>query len=165
MNATVATVDLVFKAAGPMRLDRILRAYLAAATLRVPADAARAGVHVSVPRAACGDLPPVRRGDRAVIARGRAANPEHRELPVLGLLRVRGDGPGDLRRRRAVSRSSATGLLKLKRALPARRGAYLIAKMAMAMAFAALAVGTVTIAALAAGRYQLRPAQLAIMLS
>jgi ABC-2 type transport system permease protein len=55
------------------------------------------------------------------------------------------------------------GLLKLKRAQPAPGGAYLIAKMTMAMVFAALAMGTVLVAALFAGRITLSASQLAIM--
>jgi ABC-2 type transport system permease protein len=43
-------------------------------------------------------------------------------------------------------------LLKLKRALPLPSGSYLIAKILMSLAFAAISVGLVTIAALFAGR-------------
>jgi ABC-2 type transport system permease protein len=49
----------------------------------------------------------------------------------------------------AVERDA--GLLKLKRALPAPTGAYLIAKLLMAIVFAALAVGSVIAMALATG--------------
>jgi ABC-2 type transport system permease protein len=48
-------------------------------------------------------------------------------------------------------------LLKLKRAMPLPPGSYLIAKMLMSLAFAAIAVGLVTIAALAAGKLTLTP--------
>ena len=44
------------------------------------------------------------------------------------------------------------GLLKLKRAQPVPAGAHLFAKMAMSMVFAALAAGSVAIAAVMAGR-------------
>ena len=53
--------------------------------------------------------------------------------------------------------------LRLKRALPAPGGAYLAAKMAVAVIFAALAMGTMLIAALAAGSVSLSAGQLAII--
>jgi ABC-2 type transport system permease protein len=56
-------------------------------------------------------------------------------------------------------------LLKLKRALPLPAGSYLIAKILMSVAFAALAVGTVTIAALAVGKITLSAGQLVTMLA
>ena len=52
------------------------------------------------------------------------------------------------------------GLLKLKRALPAPGGAYLVAKMLMAMVFAALAMILMVVAALFAGKITLSAAQL-----
>ena len=55
------------------------------------------------------------------------------------------------------------GYLKLKRALPAPGGAYLIAKMAMAMVFAALAMSTLLVPALLVGKVTLSATQLAIM--
>jgi ABC-2 type transport system permease protein len=55
------------------------------------------------------------------------------------------------------------GLLRLKRALPAPTGAYLVAKTAMSLVFAAAAAGSVLAAALAAGRITLSPGQLAII--
>jgi ABC-2 type transport system permease protein len=55
------------------------------------------------------------------------------------------------------------GLLKLKRAMPVPDGAYLIAKMAMGMAFAALAMILMLVAALAASKITLSAGQLAIM--
>lgn len=55
------------------------------------------------------------------------------------------------------------GLLKLKRALPAPGGAYLIAKMTMGMVFAALAMSTMLVAAVMAGTISLSASQLAIM--
>ena len=53
----------------------------------------------------------------------------------------------------AVERDA--GLLKLKRALPAPGGAYLIAKMVMAMVFAALAMVSMLAAALLAAQITL----------
>jgi ABC-2 type transport system permease protein len=55
------------------------------------------------------------------------------------------------------------GLLKLKRALPAPPGSYLGAKMVMAMLFAAMAVSTVIIAAVMAGRITLGASELAAL--
>jgi hypothetical protein len=55
------------------------------------------------------------------------------------------------------------GLLKLKRALPAPGGAYLIAKMVMGMAFAGMAMIALVAAALVAGRISLTASQLLIM--
>ncbi|MGH8260351.1 MAG: ABC transporter permease, partial [Steroidobacteraceae bacterium] len=58
----------------------------------------------------------------------------------------------------AVERDA--GLMKLKRAQPAPTGAYLIAKMTMATLFAAIAMGTILLAALCAGRLDLSAARL-----
>jgi len=58
----------------------------------------------------------------------------------------------------AVERES--GLLKLKRALPAPTGSYLAAKMIISMAFALLAVGSVVVAALVAGQIALTAGEL-----
>ncbi|HTV80183.1 MAG TPA: ABC transporter permease [Steroidobacteraceae bacterium] len=54
-------------------------------------------------------------------------------------------------------------LLKLKRALPLPAGSYLIAKMIMSIAFAAISVGLVTIAGLAAKTLHLAPGALLAM--
>ena len=54
-------------------------------------------------------------------------------------------------------------LLKLKRALPLPPGSYLVAKMLMSIAFAALAVGTVTVMALVAGKLTLSAGALLAM--
>jgi ABC-2 type transport system permease protein len=55
------------------------------------------------------------------------------------------------------------GLLKLKRALPAPAGSYLIAKFLMAMFFAALAMCTMIIAAKSAGKISFSNLQLALL--
>jgi len=55
------------------------------------------------------------------------------------------------------------GYLKLKRAMPAPGGAYLIAKMTMAMVFAALVMSILLIAALLAGKITLSASQLVAM--
>ena len=53
-----------------------------------------------------------------------------------------------------------TGLLKLKRALPAPTGSYIAAKMIMSMGFALLAVGSVITAAVIAGQIALTAGEL-----
>jgi ABC-2 type transport system permease protein len=58
----------------------------------------------------------------------------------------------------AVERDA--GLMTLKRALPAPRGAYLISKTVMAVAFAALAMGAVLVAALLVGKISFTAVQL-----
>jgi ABC-2 type transport system permease protein len=55
------------------------------------------------------------------------------------------------------------GFLRLKRALPAPAGSYLIAKMVMAMAFAALATVMMVVAGLVAGKLTLSAGQLLVM--
>ena len=54
-----------------------------------------------------------------------------------------------------ISMERDANLLKLKRALPLPPGSYLVAKMLMSIAFAGLAVGTVTAIALVAGKLTL----------
>jgi ABC-2 type transport system permease protein len=61
----------------------------------------------------------------------------------------------------AVERDA--GFLKLKRALPAPPAAYIVAKMAMAMVFAALAMALLLAAAVGVGKISLTAAQLVIM--
>jgi len=61
-------------------------------------------------------------------------------------------GPGIFGFGVALAMERDGGLLKLKRALPLPAGAALFAKMAMAMLFAGLAVSSVAIAAIAAGK-------------
>jgi ABC-2 type transport system permease protein len=53
------------------------------------------------------------------------------------------------------------GLMRLKRAMPVPTGAYLIAKVLMAMGFAALAAGSIAVVALLAGKLTLSVAQVA----
>jgi ABC-2 type transport system permease protein len=74
-------------------------------------------------------------------------------------------GPGIFSFGIGIAMERDANLLKLKRALPLPPGSYLIAKILMAVAFAALAVGTVTIAALAVGKLTLSAGQLATMLA
>lgn len=55
------------------------------------------------------------------------------------------------------------GLLRLKQALPLPPGSYLIAKMVMSMLFAALAMASIVVTALLAGKITLSGQQIAIM--
>ncbi|HEY6554761.1 MAG TPA: ABC transporter permease [Vicinamibacteria bacterium] len=63
----------------------------------------------------------------------------------------------------ALAIEREAGLLKLKRALPAPGGAYLLAKVFMAMVFGALSVLSLIVAALLAGKISLSPLQLLVM--
>jgi ABC-2 type transport system permease protein len=63
----------------------------------------------------------------------------------------------------ALALERDAGFLKLKRALPAPGGAYLIAKMLMSMVFAALAMATMLAAAIFADTVSLSIGQLLIM--
>ena len=63
----------------------------------------------------------------------------------------------------ALALEREAGLLKLKRALPAPAGAYLIAKLMVGVVFAAVAMVTLLIAALAAGKITLTASQLLIV--
>jgi ABC-2 type transport system permease protein len=65
----------------------------------------------------------------------------------------------------ALALERDAGFLKLKRALPAPGGSYLIAKMLMAVAFAALAALTVLVAGLFAGKLTLSGGQIAIIMT
>jgi ABC-2 type transport system permease protein len=55
------------------------------------------------------------------------------------------------------------GFLRLKRALPAPDGAYLVAKIAVGVLFAALAMSSMVVAAIAAGKITLSAGQVAII--
>jgi ABC-2 type transport system permease protein len=152
MNATVAT-DLVFKAAGPMPLERILRSYLAAARyefiqmLRAPA--------FSFPFLL---MPPVLYLLFGVLIAGQSSDPVSATNPQIATYLMSGFmafgvmGPGIFGFGVGLAMERDQGLLKLKRALPVPAGAHLFAKMAMSMTFAALAAGSIAIAALVAGK-------------
>lgn len=150
MSTTVST-DLVFKPTGPMALRRILRAYFEAAryelvqTLRAPAFAfpflvMPAALYLLFGVVMAGDSPDV------------AANPQIATYLISGFMAFGVMGPGIFGFGVGLAMERDQGLLKLKRAQPLPAGAHLFAKMAMSMAFAALASGSVAIAALAAGK-------------
>jgi ABC-2 type transport system permease protein len=65
----------------------------------------------------------------------------------------------------ALAIEREAGLLKLKRALPAPGGAYLLAKVLMAMVFGAVSVLTLIVAALVAGKVSLSVPQLLVMMT
>lgn len=151
MNATVAA-QLVVRSSGPMPIGRILRAYVEAAkyeflgTLRVPAFT----------------LPFLFMPGALYLLFGvliSGAFPADENAPanlatyvMSGWCAMAAMGPGIFGFGIALAMERDGGLLKLKRALPMPAGAALFAKMAMAMLFAALAVSSVAIAALAAGK-------------
>jgi ABC-2 type transport system permease protein len=152
MNATVAT-DLVFKPAGPMPIDRILRSYLAAAryefmqTLRAPAFAFPFLVLPAVLYLLFGVLIAGQSPDSA-----SATNPQIATFLISGFCAFAVMGPGIFGFGVGLAMERDQGLLKLKRAQPVPAGAHLFAKMAMSMMFAALAAGSVAIAAVMAGK-------------
>lgn len=158
MNTTVST-DLVFKPLGPMALGRILRAYLAAAryeflqTLRAPAFAfpflvMPAALYLLFGVLISGNSPE------------EAANPEIATYVISGFMAFGVMGPGIFGFGVGLAMERDQGLLKLKRAQPLPTGAHLFAKMAMSLAFAALAAGSVAIAALMAGKVIIGAGQL-----
>ncbi len=144
------TTDLVFLPAGPMPLGRIFRAYGAAAryelvqTLRAPAFAfpflvLPVGIYLLFGVLFAGQSPE------------SAANPQIATYLLSGFCTFAVMGPGIFGFGVGLAMDRDQGLIKLKRALPLPAGAYLFAKMAMSMGFAALAAGAVVIAALVAG--------------
>lgn len=150
MNAMLST-DLVFKPTGPMALSRILLAYLETAryefvqTLRAPAFSfpflvMPAALYLLFGVMMTSDSPDV------------AANPQIATYLISGFMAFGVMGPGIFGFGVGLAMERDQGLLKLKRAQPLPAGAHLFGKMAMSMAFAALASGSVAIAALAAGK-------------
>lgn len=72
-------------------------------------------------------------------------------------------GPGLFGVGCALAMERDAGLMTLKRASPAPGGAYLAAKMAVAMVLAAVAIASIVVAALVVGKISLTPSQLLIM--
>jgi ABC-2 type transport system permease protein len=152
MTATVAT-DLVFKPAGPMPLGRIFGAYLAAAryefvqTLRAPAFSFPFLVLPAVLYALFGVLITGQSSDPAA-----AANPQVATYLISGFCAFAVMGPGIFGFGVGLAMERDQGLFKLKRAQPVPAGAHLFAKMAMSTMFAALAVISVAVVAIVAGK-------------
>jgi ABC-2 type transport system permease protein len=152
MNSTIAT-DLVFKPAGPMPLDRILRSYFAAAryefvqTLRTPAFSFPFLLLPAVLYFLFGVLIAGQSPDSA-----SATNPQVATYLISGFCAFAVMGPGIFGFGVGLAMEREHGLLKLKRAQPVPAGAHLFAKMAMSMMTAALAAGSVALVALVAGK-------------
>jgi ABC-2 type transport system permease protein len=149
MNAPAAT-DLVFISASPMPLGRIFRAYFTAAryelvqTLRAPVFTfpflvLPVAIYLLFGVVFAGQSPEL------------AANPQIATYLLSGFCAFAVMGPGMFGFGIGLAMERDQGLLKLKRALPLPAGAHLLAKMAMSMACAGLAAGTVVIVALVAG--------------
>lgn len=150
MNTTLST-NLVFNPGAPMELGRIVRAYFTAAryelvqTLRAPAFAFPFLVMPAALYLLFGVV-------MASNSPDMAANPQIATYLISGFMAFGVMGPGIFGFGVGIAMERDQGLLKLKRAQPLPTGAHLFAKMAMSMAFAALAAGSVAIAALAAGK-------------
>jgi ABC-2 type transport system permease protein len=93
-----------------------------------------------------------------------AANPDFANFAFAGWCTMAVMGPAIFGIGMGIAFERDGGTLKLKRALPAPPGSYLVAKLLMSMAFAALAVLTVAAAALVAGKITLSAGQLATVL-
>jgi ABC-2 type transport system permease protein len=161
MNA--ATHDLRLVAApAPMGLDRVLYAYLNEAryqfvqALRAPAFALPflllpVPLYLFFGVVLVGNAPEVQ------------AHPELANSAFSGWCCMSVMGPAIFGIGIGIAMERDASLLKLKRALPLPPGSYLVAKMLMSIAFAALAVGMVTIAALVAGKLTLSAGALLAM--
>ncbi len=159
-----ATMTLVFEGKGPMGLGRILRAYLNEAryeflqALRAPAFAFPFLL-----------LPAPLYAFFGVVMAGQSpealANPEFANFSFAGWCAFAVMGPAIFGVGMGLAFERDSGVFKLKRALPAPPGAYLIAKFAMSIAFGALALATVTVAALVMGKITLSAGALATMLA
>jgi ABC-2 type transport system permease protein len=128
MNATVTT-DLVFKAAGPMPLERILRSYLAAAryeflqTLRAPAFSFPFLLMPAVLYLLFGVLIAGQSTDPVA-----TANPQIATYLMSGFMAFGVMGPGIFGFGVGLAMERDQGLLKLKRAQPGPAGAHLFAR-------------------------------------
>jgi ABC-2 type transport system permease protein len=161
MNAV--THDIGFTApASPMRIGRVLRAYLNEAryqfiqALRAPAFALP---FLMLPV-------PLYLFFGVVMAGGSAdvqAHPELGNYVFSGWSCMAVMGPAIFGIGIGIAMERDANLLKLKRALPLPPGSYLVAKMLMSIAFAALAVGAVTATALVAGKLTLSAGALLAM--
>jgi ABC-2 type transport system permease protein len=163
MNAVTSDLQFVAPAAPSMRLGRVLHAYLNEAryqfiqALRAPAFALPFLL-----------LPvPLYLFFGVVMAGGSSgvqANPELMNYVFSGWCCMAVMGPALFGIGIGLAMERDANLLKLKRALPLPPGSYLVAKMLMSVAFAALAVGMVAVAALVVGKLTLSPGALLAML-
>jgi ABC-2 type transport system permease protein len=162
MSATISQPSFAALTRPSMPLGRVLRAYLSEAryqfiqALRAPAFALPFLL-----------LPvPLYLFFGVVMAGG---SPEVQANPVLANYVFSGwccmavMGPAIFGIGIGIAMERDANLLKLKRALPLPPGSYLVAKMLMSIAFAALAVGTVMVIALVAGKLTLSAGPLLAM--
>jgi len=159
----VATHDLRLATAhAPMRLNRVLYAYFNEAryqfvqALRAPAFALPflllpVPLYLFFGVVLVGNAPEVQ------------AHPELANYAFSGWCCVAVMGPAIFGIGIGIAMERDANLLKLKRALPLPPGSYLVAKLLMSSAFAALAVVTVTVTALAAGKLTLSAGALLAM--
>jgi ABC-2 type transport system permease protein len=162
MNAAITHPRFVTHAESSMSLGRVLRAYLNEAryqfiqALRAPAFALPflllpVPLYLFFGVVMAGGSPEIQ------------AHPELANYVFSGWCCMAVMGPAIFGIGIGISMERDANLLKLKRALPLPAGSYLVAKMLMSIAFAALAVGTVAITALVAGKLTLSAGALLAM--
>jgi ABC-2 type transport system permease protein len=153
-----ATLDLGTPA--PMALGRILRAYLTDAkfeALRMLRAPAFAIPFLIIP------APIYLLFGVVMVGQSAGKNPGIYDILFVGFCVMAIMGPALFGVGSTLAPERDAGLLKLKRALPAPAGSYLIAKFLMAMFFAALAMCTMIIAAKWAGKISFSNLQLAML--
>ena len=158
MNATHSLVQL--RHAAPMPIGRILRAYAKEVkyeSLRMLRSPAFAIPFLILPVPVYLFFGVVLAGP-AVAKNPAAANYLFSGFSVFAVM-----GPALFGAGCALAVERDAGFLKLKRALPAPGGAYLLAKMLMSMVFAALAMASMLAAAILAGSVSLTIDQLLII--
>ncbi len=162
MNAAITQPNLAALAQPSMPLGRVLRAYLTEARYQF----------VQALRAPAFALPflllpvPLYLFFGVVMAGGSSelqANPVLANYVFSGWCCMAVMGPAIFGIGIGIAMERDANLLKLKRALPLPPGSYLVAKMLMSIAFAALAVGTLTLTALVAGTLTLSAGALLAM--
>jgi ABC-2 type transport system permease protein len=148
------TTNVAAEAGPAMPMGRLLRAYLAEAkyellhmlrtqAFAIPFLAMPAPLYLFFGAIMGGSSP------------AASANPALADYIFSGWCAFAVIGPGMFGVGCGLAMERDAGLLKLKRALPAPAGAYLIAKLVMSMAFAAFGVGIVAIAAAIVGKITL----------
>jgi ABC-2 type transport system permease protein len=154
------TATQIFSTRAPMPIGRVLSAYLADAkfeALRMLRAPAFAIPFLVIPA-------PIYLLFGVVMA-GQSAttNPAIYDYLFVGFCVMAIMGPALFGVGSTLAPERDAGLMKLKRAMPAPAGSYLIAKFLMAMFFAALAMGTMIIAAKSAGKINFSNLQLALL--
>lgn len=154
------TATLNFSAQASMPVGRILRAYFTDAkfeALRMLRAPAFAIPFLIIPAPIYLLFGVVMAGEAA------AKNPGIYDYLFVGFCVMAIMGPALFGVGSTLAPERDAGLMKLKRALPAPAGSYLIAKFLMAMFFAALAMCTMIIAAKSAGKISFSNLQLALL--